>query len=66
MSFKFLINILNINKGYYIGKHKKNRELLLNDINTCHLNSKFKNSNITKLVAVSKKQDEYKIDLQYR
>ena len=42
---------------------KQNRELLLNDINTCHLNSKFKNSNITKLVAVSKKQDEYKIDL---
>ena len=42
---------------------KQNRELLLNDINTCHLKSKFKNSNIIKLVAVSKKQDEYKIDL---
>jgi len=42
---------------------KKNRELLLNDINISHLNSKFKKSNITKLVAVSKKQDEYKIDL---
>ena len=42
---------------------KKNRELLLNDINIAHLNSKFKESNITKLVAVSKKQEEYKIDL---
>ena len=42
---------------------KKNRDLLLNDINISHLNSKFKKSNIIKLVAVSKKQDEYKIDL---
>ena len=42
---------------------KQNRELLLKDINTCHLKSKFKNSKIIKLVAVSKKQDEYKIDL---
>ena len=42
---------------------KKNRELLLNDINIIHLSSKFKASNTTKLVAVSKKQDEYKIDL---
>ena len=42
---------------------KKNRDLLLNDINISHLNSKFKKLNIIKLVAVSKKQDEYKIDL---
>jgi PLP dependent protein len=42
---------------------KKNRELLLNDINISHLSSKFKESNVTKLVAVSKKQDEYKIDI---
>ena len=42
---------------------KKNRDLLLNDINISHLNSKFKKSSIIKLVAVSKKQDEYKIDL---
>ena len=42
---------------------KKNRELLLNDIKISHLNSKFNKSNITKLVAVSKKQEEYKIDL---
>ena len=42
---------------------KKNRELLLDDINTCHFNSIFKESNVTKLVAVSKKQEEYKIDL---
>ena len=42
---------------------KKNRDLLLNDISISHLNSKFKKSNIIKLVAVSKKQDEYKIDL---
>ena len=42
---------------------KKNREELLKDIKISHLNSKYKQSNITKLVAVSKKQDEYKIDL---
>ena len=42
---------------------KKNRELLLNDIKISHLNSKFNKSNITKLIAVSKKQEEYKIDL---
>ena len=42
---------------------KKNRELLLNDIEISHLNSNFNKSNITKLVAVSKKQEEYKIDL---
>ena len=42
---------------------KKNRELLLNEINISHSSSKFKDSSITKLVAVSKKQDEYKIDL---
>ena len=41
---------------------KKNREELLNDINISHLNSKFKGSKVTKLVAVSKKQDESKID----
>ncbi|MDC1375769.1 YggS family pyridoxal phosphate-dependent enzyme [bacterium] len=41
---------------------KKNRKLLLNDIKVCHLNSKFKQSTTPKLVAVSKKQDEYKID----
>jgi pyridoxal phosphate enzyme (YggS family) len=41
---------------------EKNREELLNDINTSHLNSKFKGSKVTKLVAVSKKQDENKID----
>ena len=41
---------------------KKNRDLLLDDISISHLNSKFKQSNITKLVAVSKKQEEYKID----
>ena len=42
---------------------KKNRDLLLNDISISHLDSKFKKLNTTKLVAVSKKQDEYKIDL---
>jgi PLP dependent protein len=42
---------------------KKNREILLNDIFSSYLNSNFKKSNITKLVAVSKKQEEYKIDL---
>ena len=63
MSFKFIINILLYQlKEYHLENIKKNRELLLNDINISHLNSKFKESNITKLVAVSKKQDEYKID----
>ena len=42
---------------------QKNRELLLNVINVSHSNSIFNQSNITKLVAVSKKQEEYKIDL---
>ena len=42
---------------------KKNRDLLLNDISISHFDSKFKKLNTTKLVAVSKKQDEYKIDL---
>ena len=42
---------------------KKNLELLLNEINTYHLNSNFKKSSVPKLVAVSKKQDEYKIDI---
>ena len=41
---------------------EKNREELLNEINISHLNSKFKGSKVTKLVAVSKKQDESKID----
>ena len=41
---------------------KKNRELLLNEINVCHLNSKFNRASFVKLVAVSKKQDEHKID----
>ena len=40
---------------------EKNREELLNDINISHLNSKFKGSKVTKLVAVSKKQDENKV-----
>ena len=41
---------------------EKNREELLNEINISHLSSKFKGSKVTKLVAVSKKQDENKID----
>tara|TARA_B100000767_G_C19565943_1_gene451102 strand:- start:3 stop:674 length:672 start_codon:yes stop_codon:yes gene_type:complete len=40
-----------------------NREILLNDINKCHQNSNFKNLGAPKLVAVSKKQEDYKIDL---
>ena len=42
---------------------KQNRELLLKDINTCHLKSKFKTTQIIQLVAYSQKQDAYKIDL---
>ena len=42
---------------------QKNRELLLNEIKICHLNSRFSESSIAKLVAVSKKQDEFKIDI---
>ena len=42
---------------------KKNRELLLNDIKSFHQKSSYKKFNVTKLVAVSKKQDDYKINL---
>ena len=40
---------------------QKNRELILRDIKKAHKNSIFVKTNITKLVAVSKKQVEYKI-----
>ena len=42
---------------------KNNRISLLKDIKIAHQNSIFKDGNITKLVAVSKKQEDYKIDL---
>ena len=42
---------------------ENNRDFLLNDIRSSHQNSNFKKFNITKLVAVSKKQEDYKIDL---
>ena len=42
---------------------KNNRNCLLNDIKIAHQNSFFKDGNMTKLVAVSKKQEDYKIDL---
>ena len=40
---------------------QKNRELILRDIKKAHKNSIFVKTNITKFVAVSKKQVEYKI-----
>ena len=40
-----------------------NREILLNEINKCHQNSNFKNLDTPQLIAVSKKQEDYKIDL---
>ena len=40
---------------------QKNRELILRDIKKAHKNSIFVKTNITKFVAVSKKQAEYKI-----
>ena len=40
---------------------QKNRELILRDITKAHKNSIFVKTNVTKLVAVSKKQEEYKI-----
>ena len=40
-----------------------NRDFLLKDIKTAHENSYFKDRDVTKLVAVSKKQEDYKIDL---
>jgi pyridoxal phosphate enzyme (YggS family) len=40
---------------------QKNRQLILRDIQKAHKNSNFVKTNITKLVAVSKKQEEYKI-----
>ena len=42
---------------------KDNRNYLLKDIEIAHQNSFFKDGNMTKLVAVSKKQEDYKIDL---
>ena len=41
---------------------KKNRDFLLSKINTTHMKSFFLNDKIPKLVAVSKKQEDYKID----
>ena len=40
-----------------------NREILLNEINKCHQNSNFKNLDTPRLIAVSKKQEDFKIDL---
>ena len=40
-----------------------NREILLNEINKSHQNSNFKNLDTPRLIAVSKKQEDYKIDL---
>ena len=40
---------------------KKNRESILSNIQKAHKNSIFVKTNVTKLVAVSKKQEEYKI-----
>ena len=42
---------------------KKNRNSLLKDIKIAHESSFFKDRKLTKLVAVSKKQEDYKIDL---
>jgi len=41
---------------------KKNRDFLLSNINTTHKKSIFLNDKVPKLVAVSKKQQDYKID----
>ena len=42
---------------------KNNRDLILSKINDIHKASFFSKHNLPKLVAVSKKQDDYKIDL---
>ena len=42
---------------------QKNRNILLNEIKNCHQKSTFKKFDVTKLVAVSKKQEDYKIEL---
>ena len=41
---------------------KKNIEFLLSNINNIHKESFFKENNLPKLVAVSKKQEDYKVD----
>ena len=41
---------------------KKNRDFLLSNIETVHKKSFFSNDKVPKLVAVSKKQEDYKID----
>ena len=42
---------------------QKNRNILLKEIKNCHQKSAFKKFDVTKLVAVSKKQEDYKIEL---
>ena len=42
---------------------QKNRNILLNEIKNCHQKSTFKKFDVTRLVAVSKKQEDYKIEL---
>ena len=42
---------------------KKNREFLIEDIRSLHKQSDFKDLDVTQLVAVSKKQEDFKIDL---
>ena len=41
---------------------KKNRDFILNKIKDIHKNSSFSKSEIPKLIAVSKKQEDYKIN----
>ena len=41
---------------------KENRDKIINKINIVHKNSYFKECKIPELIAVSKKQDDYKID----
>ena len=47
---------------FYLENIKKNRNLLLSNINKIHSKSYFSNDKVPKLVAVSKKQEDYKID----
>lgn len=42
---------------------KENRDNIINNINTFHQKSQFRDFKIPDLIAVSKKQDDYKIDL---
>ena len=62
MQHFILIYLLN---GETMENIKKNRDLILNKIIDIHKNSSFSKSEIPTLIAVSKKQEDYKLTTLY-